>query len=105
MTAPRVLLLSVLLVASTLAVQGQQGAAGGEWRVSGGDNGQTRYSRLDQITRDNVKDLRLAWTFRMDNFSSPAEVRSQTSPLMANGRLFFTAGVNRAVVAVDAGTG
>lgn len=60
---------------------------------------------LDQIHRDNVKDLRLAWTLRMDNFSSPPEFRSETSPVMANGRLFFTAGVTRAVVAANAGTG
>lgn len=96
---------SLVLLASGPVVHGQQGATGNEWRVYGGDNGHTRYSPLDQITRDNLSRLRLAWTFRMDNFSSPPELRSQTSPVMANGRLFFTAGVNRAVVATDAGTG
>ena len=97
--------LFLVLLASGPVVHGQQGATGNEWRAYGGDNGHTRYSPLDQITRDNVGRLRLAWTFRMDNFSSPPELRSQTSPVMANGRLFFTAGVNRAVVATDAGTG
>ncbi|OFW02172.1 MAG: hypothetical protein A3I61_06745 [Acidobacteria bacterium RIFCSPLOWO2_02_FULL_68_18] len=87
------------------ATYAQRGAVSGQWPSAGGDNGQTRYAPLDQIARDNVKDLRLAWTFRMDNFSSPAEARSQTSPVMANGRLFFTAGGNRAVVAADPGTG
>ena len=98
-------IVSVFLLTSSDLTRGQQGAAAGEWRAYGGDNGQTRYSPLDQINRDTVKNLRVAWTFRMDNFSSPPEVRSQTSPVMANGRLFFTAGVNRAVVAAAAGTG
>lgn len=95
----------VLLAAGSQVVRGQQGATNGQWRATGGDAGQTRYSPLDQITRDNVKNLKVAWTFRMDNFSSPAEIRSQTSPVMANGRLYFTAGVQRAVVAADPGTG
>ena len=95
----------VLLAAESQVARGQQGVTNGQWRATGGDAGQTRYSPLDQITRDNVKDLKVAWTFRMDNFSSPAELRSQTSPVMANGRLYFTAGVQRAVVAADPGTG
>ena len=99
------LLLAGLVATPGGRLQAQRGAAGGEWRAYGGDNGQTRYAPLDQITRDNVRDLRVAWTFRMDNFSSPAELRSETSPVMANGRLLFTAGVTRAVVAADAGTG
>ncbi len=97
--------LSLTLLASSHGLFAQQGATNGQWRAAGGDAGQTRYSPLDQITRDNVKDLKVAWTFRMDNFSSPPETRSQTSPVMANGRLFFTAGAQRAVVAADAGTG
>ena len=31
-----------------------------DWRVTGGEPGQTRYSPLDQITRANVKSLRVA---------------------------------------------
>ena len=56
-----VLLAPVMLAA---AVAAQQGAAGGEWRRIGGDAGSTRYSPLDQITAQNVKNLRIAWTWR-----------------------------------------
>lgn len=35
----------------------------GQWANQTGDYANTRYSQLDQITRDNVKDLRVAWTF------------------------------------------
>ena len=49
----------------TVATAGQRGiaqqAAGGEWRSYGGDKGFTRYSPLDQITRENVANLRPVW--------------------------------------------
>src|SRR5688572_11933416 len=34
------------------------------WTRSHGDNGSRRYSALAQITRDNVKSLQVAWTYR-----------------------------------------
>jgi hypothetical protein len=71
--------LSVVLMTSSQAVQGQQGVTNGEWRATGGDGGQTRYSPLDQITRDSVKDLRVAWTFRMDTVRGN---QSQTAPVI-----------------------
>ncbi len=33
------------------------------WAIQTGDYANQRYSTLDQITKDNVKDLRVAWTF------------------------------------------
>ena len=64
----------------------------------------TRYSPLDQINRDNVKDVKIAWTWKSDNFGT-AEFKSESTPIMVNGVLYFTAGDRRAVVAVDAGKG
>ena len=46
---------------------GQQGARNGEWRVYGGDEGSTRYSPLDQINRDNIKNLKVAWVWKSDS--------------------------------------
>ena len=34
-----------------------------QWAIQTGDYANQRYSELDQITRDNVGDLRVAWTF------------------------------------------
>lgn len=34
-----------------------------QWGIQMGDYANTRYSTLDQITKDNVGDLRVAWTF------------------------------------------
>ena len=100
-------LLYLLLITSLFCafpLMAQYGVTNGEWRVSSGDAGGTRYSALDQITRANVKDLKVAWTWKSDNFGK-AELKNETTPIMANGVLYFTAGDRRAVVAADAGTG
>lgn len=35
----------------------------GQWAIQTGDYANTRYSELDQINKDNVGDMRVAWTF------------------------------------------
>jgi quinoprotein glucose dehydrogenase len=78
----------------------------GEWRAYGAVEGSTRYSALDQINATNVKTLQPAWTWKFDNFGTPAQtVTTQTTPLMVNGVLYFTAGQRRTVVAADAASG
>ena len=85
---------------------GQNGSANGQWRAYSADEGSTRYSSLDQLNKDTVKNLQVAWTWKFDNFGSPAEtVTTETTPLMVNGVLYFTAGQRRTVVAANAGTG
>jgi quinoprotein glucose dehydrogenase len=85
---------------------GQTGAKSGEWRAYGGDEASTRYSPLDQINRDTVKNLQVAWSWKFDNYGTPPQVNTtETTPLMVNGVLYFTAGQRRSVVAADAITG
>jgi quinoprotein glucose dehydrogenase len=86
-------------------VQGQSGAADGEWRSYGGDLGHTRYAPLDQITAANFEDLEVAWRFKTDNLGPRPEFNLQSTPLVVNGRLFSTGGTRRAVVALDPATG
>ena len=50
---------SSLAIAGGLLVRAQDETRNGEWRSSGGDSAYTRYSPLAQITRDNVKNLRI----------------------------------------------
>ena len=77
-----------------------------EWRAFGGDERSNRYSPLDQINRDNVKNLQVAWTWRFDNYGTATEtITTETTPLMINGVLYFTAGPRRTVVAANAATG
>src|SRR6185436_16685623 len=49
----------IVAVVGALAVRAQKPIA--EWRYYGGDKAFTRYSPLAQITRDNVKNLKIAW--------------------------------------------
>ena len=49
------------LAAATPVLTAQQGARGGEWRWHSGDLGSTKYSPLEQINRENVSQLRIAW--------------------------------------------
>ena len=44
-----------------------------EWKAFGGDERTDRYSPLDQITRENVKNLQVAWTWRFDNYGTSTE--------------------------------
>src|ERR1051325_4068011 len=76
-----------------------------EWRFFGGDAGATRYSPANQITAANVKNLRVAWRFSARNFGPRPAPQMQVSPLIVNGVMYTTAGVNRDVVALDAATG
>jgi quinoprotein glucose dehydrogenase len=100
-----VLCASFILAATLLAAAQRTAPVSGEWRRTGGDTGNTRYSPLDQINSANVKDLKIAWTWRGDNFGSQPEYKSETTPLMVDGILYFTAGDRRSVVAVNPGTG
>jgi quinoprotein glucose dehydrogenase len=76
-----------------------------EWASYGGDLGNARYSPLDLLTRENVANVRVAWRWKSDNFSVPAEYRNESTPIMVKGTLYFTAGVERWVIAADAETG
>jgi quinoprotein glucose dehydrogenase len=76
-----------------------------EWLNNRGDLGSTSYSPLDQINRDNVRSLRIAWRWKADNYGPTPEYYYRVTPLMADGVLYTTAGIRRTVVAIDATTG
>jgi quinoprotein glucose dehydrogenase len=50
-----------LAVATAVVLRSQERIPTSEWRYFGGNKAFTRYSALDQITRDNVKTLRIVW--------------------------------------------
>jgi quinoprotein glucose dehydrogenase len=94
---------ALLVAGSTLVAQ--QGAKNGEWRTWAGDLGATRYAPLDQINATNFKTLEVAWRFKTDNLGPRPDFNLQTTPLMVNGVLYFTAGAHRNAVAANAATG
>lgn len=77
------------------------------WPVWGhGDEGQ-RYSANTQITPQNVKDLKVAWTYRTGDLSAPGEVKNlafEATPILANDTLYLCSPRNR-IAALDPVTG
>jgi quinoprotein glucose dehydrogenase len=73
-----------------------------EWSVYGGGLGNTHYSSLEQINRDNVKQLQVAWVFDTGDGSPGSEM--ECNPIVVGRKLFAT--TPRAnVIALDAETG
>jgi quinoprotein glucose dehydrogenase len=94
-----------LALATATGIVAQTGAKDGEWRFYGGDAGSTKYSPLDQINESNVKQLKIAWEWKAQNFGRRPDFNWEVTPLMVGGVLYFTAGSQRDAVAVDAATG
>lgn len=91
------------------------GQAGRDWPVYGGDPGGSKYSTLDQITRDNVGRLELVWSWETGDQPVPAARtpfagddvtpgKFQGTPLVVNDTMYITTSYTR-VVALDAETG
>ena len=81
------------------------GPADVEWPYYAGNLAAQRYSPLDQINRDNVAKLEIAWRFQTGNYGPKPEARNEATPLMIGGVLYTTVGVTRNVVAIDPKSG
>ena len=100
--AVRQILLLLVLVPSVSAQ---------EWRFYGGDPGGTRSSPLKQINRQNVKNLKRAWTYHMGEVDRGGNETDrhhiapfESTPIVIDGMLYFSTPSNR-VIALDAETG
>jgi quinoprotein glucose dehydrogenase len=111
---PRLIVGSVsvsLVVAAAAVIRSQERAPTSEWRYFGGNKAFTRYSPLDQINRDNVKNLRIVWRrpavsdqltqafpdLRVNNYL-------RSTPIVVDGVL-FAQNAHGLVVAFDGETG
>ncbi len=77
----------------------------GEWLQHRGDYASTNYSPLNQINKENAKNLKIAWRWKTDNFGPSPEFYFKSTPLMVKGVLYTTAGSSRAVAAINAENG
>jgi quinoprotein glucose dehydrogenase len=108
MRPTKVLLLPVILLLTLLAQlpasseQSLPVTGYRDWKVYGGGPDNIHYSSLDQINRDNVHKLEVAWTF--DTGDSFPESEMQCNPIVVRGVLFATTPKLR-VIALDAATG
>jgi len=74
-----------------------------DWRSYGGDTGGSRYSPVDQINRENVENLKVAWTFRTGETPHRGN-QDQNTPQMVGDTVYVCTPTN-VVIAVDADTG
>ncbi len=77
-------------------------AADREWPAVGGDPGGTRYSDLSQITKKNVKEVQIAWTYHTGDSGKGTTI--ECTPIVIGGIMYVTT-VNSKVVALNAATG
>jgi quinoprotein glucose dehydrogenase len=97
----------VLVITAVLAIAGRAAAqsSAGEWTAYGHDPLGSRYSPLNQITRDNVGRLAVAWTYRTgDTTHTMQTVKFEATPLMVDGTLYLSTPFGR-VIALDPATG
>jgi quinoprotein glucose dehydrogenase len=75
-----------------------------EWPVYQGDDGRNQYSSLDQINKENVSKLTLAWLYRTHDADTNNFSQIQCNPIIKNGILYGTSPKLK-VFALDAATG
>ena len=57
-----------------------------DWKIYRGDEGSNAYSQLDQIDTGNVRQLKVAWTYRTGD--SAASFNLECNPIIINGILY-----------------
>jgi quinoprotein glucose dehydrogenase len=98
----------MMRIALALALMPSAVAAQTGWPTYGGDAGGTRYSPLATVTRSNVTQLRVAWTYRTGALDPPTDLNEkaafEATPILIDGTLYLSTPFNR-VIALDPGTG
>ena len=70
-----------------------------DWPTHGLDYAETRFSKLNQITPDNIKNLGLMWTYNLESIRGV-----EATPVVVDGIMYVTASWS-VVHAIDARTG
>jgi quinoprotein glucose dehydrogenase len=81
-----------------------QSPQNGDWPGVGNDPGCMRYSKLDQINRENVTRLKPVWTYHTRELEGRTGKTIECTPIVIDGVMYVTTGYLR-VVALDAATG
>jgi quinoprotein glucose dehydrogenase len=99
-----IILLCLLLFSPTFRSPAQSVGADKEWRAYQGGPDSIHYSRLKQINRENVKNLKIAWTFDTGDTSPAVRTEFEMNPLIVHGVLYGMS-PRAKVFALDAATG
>jgi quinohemoprotein ethanol dehydrogenase len=79
-------------------------SAAEDWGTAGGSYANDRFSTLDEITTENVRDLQGVWKTDLRNSGTQAKYSGESQPVVADGVIYVTTGMND-VFAVDVETG
>jgi quinoprotein glucose dehydrogenase len=100
-------LLAAVAIVGTATVSAQSPDAS-DWGFYGGDAFGQHFSSLDQIKRENVNELTVAWTYRTgelgDGFARNSKLTFEATPVLAFGFLYLETATN-IVIALDPETG
>ena len=102
--------LSMALCLFSLPLAPTHAGQAGEWRSYGGEKTSSKYAPLEQIHRDNVGQLRIAWRWNsIDNEILAARPElwtmvNEATPLMVDGVIYTSTALSQ-VAALDAATG
>lgn len=80
------------------------GSAPTDWPAYGADRGGSGYSPADEITKQNVSQLEMAWTFQTGEGNQLGWYKFENTPILNAGLLFVSTPLN-AVIAIDPITG
>ena len=98
----------VILCALVVVLAGSAADNDGLWPVYGRDAGGSKFSPLASVNRQNVTNLKVAWTFHTGDLYEPknGDRKSQfeSTPLFIDGTLFVTTPFGR-VIALDPDSG
>lgn len=61
-----------------------------DWSVYRGDEGSRAYSALDQINKDNIHELEVAWTYHTGDGREGNFTAIQCNPILANDMMYIT---------------
>ncbi len=84
--ARRMMLLGAIVALGLTVTADSRDTLNGQWRVYSGDNSATKYSPLDQINKDNVTRLKIAWR----RPQAPPEILAATPDLRLNNNFRST---------------
>lgn len=95
----KLIVIFYLFLNLSACTQPQQDGAGNDWATYLGHPSSNQFSKLDQINKENVTQLELAWTYQTGDSAN-----YQTNNLIVDG-LLYTATPHSRVVALDGATG
>src|SRR6186713_2991962 len=91
-------MLGLAMFAAAAAPPGRQSDDEPQWGSYGGDPGGNRHSPLTQITRGNVEQLEIAWTYRTGelgaDFARADTLTFEATPILVRDSLYLSTATN-----------